>query len=135
MRKTQKTPALDTEKQSQYPPSRLKGLKPFKKGESGNPGGVQKGAVFLSEALKRLMALPLAEFDAYEPKNATEKLALGIIRQGINDPDKRITAIKEIADRTEGRPKQPIEGSGSFGVTLPQLKNLLAQAEGESDEE
>ena len=36
---------FNTEEQSKYPPSRLAGLTPFRPGQSGNPGGQQKGVV------------------------------------------------------------------------------------------
>ena len=81
----------------------------FKPGTSGNPGGTVKGATFLSEAYKRLGAMPLKEFEAYQPKNAIEKIAFETLRQGMSDPDKRISAVKEIADRTEGKPRQAID--------------------------
>ena len=129
--------AKNTRKNTEkYPPSRTKGLKPpFPKGVSANPGGVKKGITFISEAYKRLLAMEPEELKRYKPKNGAEQLALEHIRQAINAPDKRTSAIKEIADRTEGRPKQPIEGSGSFGITMPQLKELLSQSEGSNDEE
>jgi hypothetical protein len=131
MREKKKIPK---EPKSKYPPSRINGLKPFPKGQSGNPGGVAKGTTFISEAYKRLLAMTPAELVTYQPKSGAEQLALEHIRQGISDPDKRTQAIREIADRTEGRPKQPIEGSGSFGITMPQLKSLL-MTEGNDDAE
>lgn len=77
-------------------------LIPYKPGQSGNPGGVGKGAVFITEAYKRLMKLDNAELVNYRPKNAAEIMALRLVAQGAYGCDP-LPAIKEIADRTEGK--------------------------------
>jgi len=35
--------AIDTEEQSKYSPERLRGLTPYKAGQTGNPGGIKRG--------------------------------------------------------------------------------------------
>jgi hypothetical protein len=92
--------SLDTEEQSKYPPERLRGLAPYKRGQSGNPGGIRKGTAFISEAYKRLMALPPAQRKQYQPANGAEEAALALIKKAV---DGEVSAAKEITDRTEGK--------------------------------
>jgi hypothetical protein len=106
----------------------------FKKGQSGNPGGQKKGLVYLSEAYKRLMAMPAAEFDNYEPCNATERMAYAHIQQAIIEGDKRTQAIKEIADRTEGKPLQRKEVTNiDFSKLSDEQLAAIARGEGITD--
>lgn len=77
-------------------------LIPYKPGQSGNPGGVRRGTVFISEAYKRLLKLDEAELAAYRPKNAGEAMARRQVIAGIYGLD-ALPAIKEITDRTEGK--------------------------------
>jgi hypothetical protein len=77
-------------------------LTPYKPGQSGNPGGVRRGTVFISEAYKRLLKLDEAELAAYRPKNAGEAMALRQVIAGIYGLD-ALPHIKEITDRTEGK--------------------------------
>ena len=94
-------------------------LKPFKPGVSGNPGGVQKGVVYLSEAYKRLLKLSPDDILRYHARTTAEELALVQIKtaMAIGSPDSKLTklgrftlpAAKEIADRTEGKAKQRID--------------------------
>ncbi|HPP29052.1 MAG TPA: DUF5681 domain-containing protein [Phycisphaerae bacterium] len=51
----------DTEKQSRY-----RGLKPFKPGQSGNPGGRPKGRKSITAALRRLLDSGIDGKDLYE---------------------------------------------------------------------
>lgn len=99
-----------SEKQRKIHPNSLANLKKFKKGESGNPGGQQKGAVYLSEAYKRLMLMEASELRAYSPANVTEEMAKKQILRALDSEDRdAISATERIADRTEGKPKQQIE--------------------------
>lgn len=96
-----------------YPPSRLQGLKPFKKGESGNPGGRPKGAYSIPHAYARLLVLSPDEFKAYEPKNSAEVIAKYQIERAL-ETDKgymasAIKAVQEITDRTEGKTGKAID--------------------------
>lgn len=83
----------------------------FKVGVSGNPGGVKRGTVFLSEVYKRLCALTPNVFDAYEPKNVAEEIGVKMIQRarGKQGKEDALSAAKEIADRTEGKAPQNIK--------------------------
>ena len=80
-------------------------LKPFVPGVSGNPGGVRKGTVFISEAYKRILALPVEEFLSFEPNCVAEQIALGMAQRARCEFPKiePLPYVKEITDRTEGR--------------------------------
>jgi hypothetical protein len=74
--------------------------KQFQPGKSGNPGGRPK-TKYISEALRA----------ALEDGGAEElaKVLLKLGREGL------VVAIKEIADRTEGRAKEHVEITGGDG--------------------
>lgn len=96
------------QKQRKIHPNSLANLKKhaFKKGQSGNPGGQQKGVVYVAEAYKRLLALDASEIDTYKPQTVAEKIALTQIRTALANAEDSLAAAKEIADRTEGKPQQ-----------------------------
>lgn len=71
---------------------------PFEKGKSGNPSGVQSNKPFLA-ALKRA----LAQDDGKKLRAAAERL-IELAAQG--EP----WAVKELADRTDGKPATVVEG-------------------------
>jgi hypothetical protein len=97
-----------TEKQRKIHPNSLMNLRPFQPGQSGNPGGVKKGSVYISEAYKRLLALPEEELVMYRPRNAAEAIALRQIGAAIFGAN-ALDAAKEITDRTEGRARQHVD--------------------------
>ncbi len=74
----------------------------FAKGESGNSAGRPK-LTRLSEALREQLseAMPNAP-----ERTVAESLARALVREGIGG---NVQAIREIADRTEGKPKQAID--------------------------
>jgi hypothetical protein len=85
-------------------PNSLKNLVPFKRGQSGNPGGTRKGTPKISTALAKLLAMSLEDFDKFKPVNVAEELALELVNQAQSGkPAVTLAAIKEITDRTEGR--------------------------------
>jgi len=84
------------------------GLKPFKPGQSGNPGGRPK-KLPITDALRDLLEKPVpAKIDARK-LTANHVLALQLIAQGAKGD---LKAIAEIADRCEGKPMQRHEISG-----------------------
>lgn len=81
---------------------RLANLKPFQPGQSGNPKGRPK-SITMSEAYRR----ELAKVDPADPQGRTyaEVLAEQII---IKARGGDVRAVREITDRTEGKPKQTV---------------------------
>ncbi|MGI8642291.1 MAG: DUF5681 domain-containing protein [Pyrinomonadaceae bacterium] len=121
---------------------RLANLRPFQKGQSGNPNGRPKSAM-LSDALRRKMldAMP----DASE-KTVADGIADALIKQALNG---EVSAIKEVFDRTEGKVSQRIDADVNvfswkaaivdYGITpeeiLTEAKRLLAdEFENDNDE-
>jgi uncharacterized protein DUF5681 len=89
----------------------------FKKGASANPGGRPSYKKY-SEALRALVAAdPNEEFQI--DSNATA-LAVRVVKMGKKG---NMGAIREIGDRTEGRPAITIQGDGS-----PDQITLLVEA-------
>ncbi len=74
----------------------------FKPGQSGNPAGRPK-SITLSEALRLELAKVLPG-DTHE-RTFAELIAQQLVRAAVTG---NILAAKEIADRTEGKPKQAI---------------------------
>ena len=74
----------------------------FKKGETGNPNGRPK-LTRLTDALRQQLAETAP--DANDTTIA-EQIARTLIREAIGG---NVQAAKEIADRTEGKPKQAID--------------------------
>jgi len=81
---------------------RLSNLKPFKPGQSGNPKGRPK-SVTLSEAYRTM----LAAVDETDPEKRTraEILAEQLYAKAKTGD---VSALKEIADRVEGKPRQTL---------------------------
>ena len=78
---------------------RIQNLKPFKPGQSGNPGGRPK---------KDLASIIASEVFAENP----ESIKAGLVKKlQHGDP----AAFKALADRAFGRPPQPVEHSGNDG--------------------
>jgi hypothetical protein len=82
---------------------RLANLKPWRKGESGNPAGRPK-SVTLSEAYRIALAQPFPG----DPQGRTyaEIIAEKLV---MNAATGEVSSAREIADRTEGRPKQMLD--------------------------
>ncbi|HET9530513.1 MAG TPA: DUF5681 domain-containing protein [Blastocatellia bacterium] len=76
----------------------------FKKGQSGNPKGFPRGGEKLAYALRRLLAMPLDDFDRYRPRTGAEEIAKQLIIIACEeDSPACVRAAKFIADRTEGK--------------------------------
>lgn len=103
----------------------------FQPGQSGNVGGVRKGTVFLSEVYKRFLTMD--NLESYVPKNAAEEIGLDLFARarGKNSKEDALAAAKEIADRTEGRPRQAIDAqvnvSVDIAVVIAEARRLLNQ--------
>ncbi len=79
----------------------LANLKPFKPGQSGNPAGRPKKAL-LSDALRRQLAIAAP---GMPEKTQAETIAAALIAEAIAG---NVQAIREVGDRTEGKPAQAI---------------------------
>jgi len=88
---------------------RVENLKPFPKGVSGNPGGRPKTA-HISEALRRALENGEAEHLA--------SILLALATGKKRGSNVQIAALREIADRTEGKARQSIEVDADFSATL-----------------
>jgi hypothetical protein len=85
-------------------------LKPFQPGQSGNPKGRPKSKT-ISEALRELL-----EKEGNEGKLLVDQIA-EILLEKAKFGD--LSAIKEVADRTEGKPRQQHQHSGPDGAAIP----------------
>lgn len=101
----------------------------FEPGTSGNPGGVRKGTVFVSECYKRIMAMSVDEIRAFQPQNGAEAAALKQALNTIDSPAlEALPSLKEITDRTEGKAPQTItQTNTNVNVTIS-VADLLAEA-------
>lgn len=98
---------------SSYPlPSRVENLKPFKAGQSGNPGGRPKKRP-ITELYERLLADP-------ENVAAIEKAILATLRKRNMA---MVLLLREITERVEGKVTQPIETQVKMN-----LAELIAEA-------
>jgi hypothetical protein len=132
-------PPKDSEKQR---PSndRYRGLKPWKKGQSGNPKGRAKKDMVISDAAREILAgtgieltITTTDFFGLEKTKtlkvtADKNLAYGIAAIAIEEALKgNMKAFKEIADRVQGKPHQSI-GIGPAPAEEEQLPDdLLAE--------
>ena len=88
-------------------------LKPYQPGESGNPGGRQKGESITAQ-LRKL----LNETDR-EGKSNAEKIAELLIREAQKPNSRHLAAlIKEILDRTEGKVLDTHKIEGDVPVSI-----------------
>jgi hypothetical protein len=74
----------------------------FKKGETGNPSGRPK-LTKLTEALREQLT---EEMPSAPERTVAEAIARALIREAVSG---NVQAAREIADRTEGKPKQSID--------------------------
>ena len=93
-------------KKPKQPNRNTAGLKPFQPGQSGNPGGRPK-KLPLSDAIRE-------ELERCGKSGVTNDRAIAqqLIEMAL---DGNLEAMREIADRTEGKPRQRIEASGPDG--------------------
>ena len=86
---------------------------PFKKGQSGNPGGRPKEKPF-SDALRMEIAA------AGEDHKALRRVARALIKKA---EDGEIQAIRELADRLDGKPIQAVDAN--VDVSTDPLAELI----------
>jgi hypothetical protein len=83
-------------------------LRPFRPGESGNPGGMKKGTKHFSTILRRMLEETInVEINGVVVKmTRSEALLLEKIRLATNSPYDavRLRAIMDIEDRIDGKP-------------------------------
>lgn len=82
---------------------------PFAKGQSGNPGGKRKDKLF-HEAL----VMQLKEIEDSD-KRGLRRIASQLIKKA---EDGDIQAIKEVADRLDGKPAQALQHGGEDGGNI-----------------
>jgi hypothetical protein len=81
----------------------LANLKPFQKGVSGNPNGRPK-SLTLSEAFRRQLSQPVP--GASDGRTFAEVIALQLCVAAARGD---VSAAREIADRSEGKPRQSVD--------------------------
>jgi hypothetical protein len=90
-------------KNSEAKDRKLANLKPFKPGQSGNPEGRPK-SITLSEAYRKQLAQPVP--GDKEGRTFAEVIASRVVvAAAMGD----VGAAREIADRTEGKPRQALD--------------------------
>ena len=83
----------------------LNNLRPFKKGRSGNPGGLPKGNPRIGPSLVRFLSMPPRIFRNYKPRSVAEELAKRMIELAIDGrAGVALRAFKDVCDRVEGKP-------------------------------
>lgn len=111
---------------------------PFKPGQSGNPKGRPVAELTFGHVLRTKL---ISEYTSEEYEQAvayidaiTDHMAK-IASDKSTDPQVRLAYIKEIADRTEGKPKQQTELTGKDGgpievsnLTTAELQALIEAA-------
>ncbi len=86
-------------KVNKYPPERLRGLEPYKPGQSGNPAGRKPDIKYISEAIRDLI------------KSNPELLREIVLKLAGEAKKGNVQAFKEFADRGEGKVADKIEGT------------------------
>jgi hypothetical protein len=91
----------------------MENLKPWKPGQSGNPGGRPR-----RNAITGALSEQLASHTNGGSETVADAIAAALIKGALRGD---VRAIREIADRTEGRPRQQfnIEASATFSDTSP----------------
>jgi hypothetical protein len=94
---------------------------PFEKGKSGNPGGRPKEKPF-AEALR----MELASAGADHKK--LREIAKNLITLASEGSEKALPAIREIADRMDGKPAQAIEnGDGGAFEVIQKIERVIVK--------
>lgn len=98
------------------------GAKPFRPGETGNPGGRPVGAISFKAIAEKLLDGEITIEQAGEKRKITrrEKMILNIINDAVNDEDPavRLKAVAYLVDRTEGKVPDKFEHTGKDGAEI-----------------
>ena len=113
-----------------------KNLKPFKKGQSGNPDGRPLGSKSFKVILNKVLDGVMTIQEAGEAKNMTKReviaMELGIIALDRKaKKHDRLKAIDMIMDRLDGKPKQTVDTTVTERYQMPKglsKKQLLKLA-------
>jgi len=79
----------------------------FVSGRNGNPGGLPKGTPRLSTAYQKLLGAESLKRAKALVDNLADEIALGVLEKAVAGD---VRAASEIADRTEGKVPNKIEG-------------------------
>lgn len=120
---------------AEAPPKKnpLDNLKPFQPGQSGNPGGRPKKLLtVLSDALRE----KLKDVSPDRHRTYAEVLADKLVEEAVAGK-LPVLAIREIADRTEGKPAQTVKVDGTITTDgderRKRITELVAEIAGERD--
>jgi len=106
----------------------LANLKPFKKGESGNPNGRPKGASVVAELRKLVEETDWKDKKTGKTHLQAKAIAMKLVNMAMDD-EGNLGAIKEIFDRLYGKAQQNVNVDANVGlkvIRLPQKKALGA---------
>lgn len=84
---------------------------PYKPGESGNLNGRPRKGKTITDAIKKVLARKHKKTN----KTKGEVLAEVLVKMALEE---NLPAIREIADRVEGKAAQPLEHGGEGGGTV-----------------
>jgi hypothetical protein len=98
------------------PKPNTSGLRPWQKGQSGNPGG-RPSKLPISDALRLLLGEQGIPKAIHPEMTNAERMAMRLIRKAMKETD--FKALVEIMDRVEGKARQRIEASGPGGGPIP----------------
>jgi len=101
-----------------------KGRMIFPPGVSGNPNGRPAGAVSVVDAIKRKLNEIYPEADNETKRTYLDVLIENIFSKAIEDKD--VSMIKDMIDRVDGKPKQPLTGDEDQPITI----KLISYSEG-----
>jgi len=97
-------------------------LKPFKKGQSGNPEGRPKGALSWKTTFKKWLTMETDEFNPItkltERMNQYDKITLATLTKARNGD---IKAAEFFKDHMESKPKQGIDLSNTDGTLSKEI--------------
>lgn len=119
-------------------------LRPFKKGQSGNPYGPPRklvsktiadlkaagyervGASGVAEAIEQLIGIPETVLRSIQ-KDKDQPMCMRIVAEAILQPKGRFNALQTLLDRAHGKAKQQVDLSGEGVIPVPTV-TVVVQA-------